>query len=146
MQSLNLNRRSLLKGAAIGGGALALQPWLPAWAQPVSAGLPTLTGEDIHLRVGRDSLEIDGKAARDAKRALLLAISGRLRRIEDRVRERTAALQAETLSAVRELHAVTSARELGGGLLLRHALLPRNRRRNVLEPRMLLVRHVRLTQ
>ncbi len=64
MQSLNLNRRSLLKGAAIGGGALALQPWLPAWAQPVSAGLPTLTGEDIHLRVGRDSLEIDGKAAR----------------------------------------------------------------------------------
>jgi len=64
MQSLNLNRRSLLKGAAIGGGALALQPWLPAWAQPVSAGLPTLIGEDIHLRVGRDSLEIDGKAAR----------------------------------------------------------------------------------
>ena len=64
MQRLDISRRALLKGAAIGGGALALQPWLPAWAQPVSAGLPTLTGEDIHLRVGRDSLEIDGKAAR----------------------------------------------------------------------------------
>lgn len=64
MQSLILNRRLLLKGAAIGGGALVLQPWLPAWAQPVSAGLSTLTGEDIHLRVGQDSIDIDGKAAR----------------------------------------------------------------------------------
>ena len=64
MLSLDLNRRALLKGAAIGGGALMLQPWLPAWAQPVSTGLPTLTGEDMHLRVGKDVLDIDGKPAR----------------------------------------------------------------------------------
>lgn len=64
MQSLELGRRALLKGAALGGGALMLQPWLPAWAQPVSAGLPTLTGEDIALRVGNDTLDIDGKLAR----------------------------------------------------------------------------------
>jgi FtsP/CotA-like multicopper oxidase with cupredoxin domain len=64
MQRLDLDRRTLLKGAAMGGGALTLQPWLPAWAQPVSAGLPTLTGEDMHLRVGKDVLDIDGKPAR----------------------------------------------------------------------------------
>jgi FtsP/CotA-like multicopper oxidase with cupredoxin domain len=64
LQTLDLDRRSLLKGAAIGGGALVLQPWLPAWAQPVSAGLPTLSGEDIVLRVARDTIDIDGKPAR----------------------------------------------------------------------------------
>lgn len=64
MQRLDLNRRTLLKGAAIGGSAIMLQPWLPAWAQPVSAGLPTLTGEDMHLRVGKHVLDIDGKPAR----------------------------------------------------------------------------------
>lgn len=64
MQAIDLSRRTLLKGAAVGGGALALMPWLPAWAQPVSAGLPTLSGEDIHLRVTRDSLDVDGKPAR----------------------------------------------------------------------------------
>lgn len=64
MQAIDLSRRKLLKGAAVGGGALALMPWLPAWAQPVSAGLPTLSGEDIHLRVGKDSLDVDGKPAR----------------------------------------------------------------------------------
>ena len=57
-------RRALLKGAALGGGALALEPWLPAWAQPVSAGLPVLSGEDITLRVGHGTLWIGGKPAR----------------------------------------------------------------------------------
>lgn len=60
----DLTRRRILQGAGIGAGALMLQPWLPAWAQPVSAGLPTLSGDDIHLRVGRDTLDIDGKPAR----------------------------------------------------------------------------------
>lgn len=64
MQFPEMTRRSLIRGATIGGGALALQPWLPAWAQPVSAGLPTLTGENITLRVSRDTLRIDGKPAR----------------------------------------------------------------------------------
>lgn len=64
MQRLDLDRRALIKGVAIGGGALMMQPWLPVWAQPVSAGLPTLSGEVIDLRVGADTLNIDGKLAR----------------------------------------------------------------------------------
>jgi len=44
-------------------GTLILDPWLPAWAQPVSAGLPTLSGEDIRLRIARDTLMVDGKPA-----------------------------------------------------------------------------------
>jgi FtsP/CotA-like multicopper oxidase with cupredoxin domain len=59
-----LSRRALVKGAALGGGALALAPRYPVWAQPVSTGLPTLSGEDITLRVARDTLSIDGKPAR----------------------------------------------------------------------------------
>ncbi len=64
METHGLTRRCLLEGAAVGGGALMLQPWLPAWAQPVSAGLPTLSGEEIALRVARDTLAIDGRPAR----------------------------------------------------------------------------------
>ncbi|HKR93230.1 copper resistance system multicopper oxidase [Novosphingobium sp.] len=64
MRNLDLNRRGVLRGAVIGSGALMFQPWLPTWAQAVSTGLPTLSGEDIHLRVGRDMLDIDGKPAR----------------------------------------------------------------------------------
>lgn len=60
----DLSRRRLLQGAGLGAGAMALYPWLPAWAQPVSAGLPTLSGEDITLRVARGTLDIDGKPAR----------------------------------------------------------------------------------
>lgn len=63
MEFPELSRRSLIRGATL-GGALALAPWLPAWAQPVSAGLPTLTGDDLTLRVTRDTLRIDGKATR----------------------------------------------------------------------------------
>lgn len=64
MQIPDFDRRTLLRGAALGSGALMLQPWLPAWAQPVSAGLPTLSGDDIRLRVGHDTFDVDGKAAR----------------------------------------------------------------------------------
>ena len=50
-----LDRRQLLRGAALTGGGLALAAHMPAWAQPVSAGiakpLPTVSGEDIRLRV-----------------------------------------------------------------------------------------------
>jgi len=59
-----LTRRRVLQGAGLGLGALAVQPWQPAWAQPVSAGLPTLSGEDITLRIARGALGLDGKAAR----------------------------------------------------------------------------------
>lgn len=63
-----LDRRTLLRGASLGGGALALAGSMPAWAQPVSAGLatqiPTLSGEDIALRIAQGSLRINGKTAR----------------------------------------------------------------------------------
>ena len=64
MPNTDLTRRRLLKSAGIGVGALALHPWLPAWAQPVSGGLPTLSGEDITLRVAAGTLDLDGKPAR----------------------------------------------------------------------------------
>ncbi|VXC88937.1 Copper resistance protein A [Sphingomonas sp. T1] len=56
-------RRQFLRDATLGGGALAL-PWLPAWAQPVSAGiatpLPMLSGTDIALTVAHLTRTIDG--------------------------------------------------------------------------------------
>ncbi len=57
-------RRRFLRNATLGGGALAM-PWLPAWAQPVSAGLPrassTLSGTDIALTVAHQMMTIDGR-------------------------------------------------------------------------------------
>ncbi|MCP3733433.1 copper resistance system multicopper oxidase [Sphingomonas sp. RP10(2022)] len=57
-------RRRFLRDATLGGGALAL-PWLPAWAQPVSAGLATplqtVSGTDIALTVAHRMMTIDGK-------------------------------------------------------------------------------------
>lgn len=59
-----IDRRSLLKHAALAGGGMAVLPWLPAWAQPVSAGLttplPTLAGTDIALHIARQTMIIDG--------------------------------------------------------------------------------------
>ncbi|MES3152092.1 copper resistance system multicopper oxidase [Sphingomonas faeni] len=59
-----LTRRRFLRDATLGGGALAA-PWLPAWAQPVSAGiaapLPTVSGTDIALTVAHQMMTIDGK-------------------------------------------------------------------------------------
>lgn len=68
MSSSNLDRRSLLRGAAIGTGSLALANWFPAWAQPVSSGivrpLPTLSGSDISLRIAHQMMTIDGRESR----------------------------------------------------------------------------------
>jgi CopA family copper-resistance protein len=56
-------RRQFLRDATLGGGALAL-PGLPAWAQPVSAGIATplsvLSGTDIALTVAHLTRTIDG--------------------------------------------------------------------------------------
>ncbi len=52
-----LDRRSLL----VAGGAAALAPWLPAWARPVSAGLPTVGGDDIRLTIARQMLHLGGR-------------------------------------------------------------------------------------
>lgn len=59
------DRRRLLRAATWAGGGLALSAWLPAWAQPVSAGtaLPALSGEDITLRIQRQSMTVDGRRA-----------------------------------------------------------------------------------
>jgi CopA family copper-resistance protein len=54
-----IDRRSLLTA----GGAAALIPWLPAWAQPVSSGLPTVSGADIHLKIAHRMLTVDGKTS-----------------------------------------------------------------------------------
>ncbi len=61
----SVDRRSLLKGAAWTGGAAALAPWLPAWAQSGTGGLarplPTVTGSDISLRIAHQMMTIDGR-------------------------------------------------------------------------------------
>ncbi len=60
-----IDRRTLLRGSVAIGGSAALAPWFPAWAQPVSAGivrpLPTVSGEDIRLRVAHQMMMIDGR-------------------------------------------------------------------------------------
>ncbi|WP_380871953.1 copper oxidase [Sphingomonas sp. DBB INV C78] len=65
MRSSNLDRRALLRGAALGGAGLGLASWFPAWAQPVSAGiarpLPTISGTDIALRIAHQMMMIDGR-------------------------------------------------------------------------------------
>ncbi|MBN8483892.1 MAG: copper resistance system multicopper oxidase [Sphingomonadales bacterium] len=63
-----INRRNFIGAAAVGGSTAALASWFPAWAQPVSAGitapLPTVSGEDISLRIARQTMRVDGKVSR----------------------------------------------------------------------------------
>ena len=65
MPTLRPDRRTLLRGAAASGGLLGLQGLLPAWAQTGSAGLradlPTLTGPNIDLTVGRSPFTVNGR-------------------------------------------------------------------------------------
>lgn len=65
MTASTLDRRTLLRGAALTGGTAALAAWFPAWAQPVSAGiarpLPTVSGTDISLRIAHQMMTIDGR-------------------------------------------------------------------------------------
>ena len=60
-----IDRRQLLRGATLTGGGLALAAYMPAWAQSVSAGivkpLPTVSGEDITLRIAHQMMMIDGR-------------------------------------------------------------------------------------
>ncbi len=46
------------------GGGIAAAGWLPAWAQPISAGLPTLSGDSIALTIARQAMTIDGRKSR----------------------------------------------------------------------------------
>ncbi|WP_292050863.1 MULTISPECIES: copper resistance system multicopper oxidase [unclassified Brevundimonas] len=65
MATTTLDRRSLLRGAAMGGGILGLQGLLPAWAQTGSAGLradlPGLDGPNINLTVGHSEFTVGGR-------------------------------------------------------------------------------------
>ena len=61
-----LERRALLRGAALGGIGLGLSGLFPAWARSGSAGtgpnLPTLSGEEIRLVVDHDRFSVGGRA------------------------------------------------------------------------------------
>ncbi|MFN2474654.1 MAG: copper resistance system multicopper oxidase [Sphingomicrobium sp.] len=61
----NIDRRQMLRGAAMAGGGLALSAHMPAWAQPLSTGLPsplpTVSGSDIALTIGNVAVRVDGK-------------------------------------------------------------------------------------
>ena len=61
----SLDRRDFLRGVGLAGGTAAFAAWMPAWAQPVSAGLtapiPTISGSDITLRIARQAMTIDGR-------------------------------------------------------------------------------------
>ncbi len=64
MNPLLPNRRALLRGALLGGGALTL----PAWAQRVSPGLEapalaSVSGTDITLDIGHAMVKVDGRAS-----------------------------------------------------------------------------------
>jgi CopA family copper-resistance protein len=69
-----VDRRQMLRGATLAGGGLALSAYMPARAQPVSAGIaaqmstasgaaqvPTVSGEDITLTVAHRMMTIDGR-------------------------------------------------------------------------------------
>jgi CopA family copper-resistance protein len=66
MNSFALNRRAMLRGAAYGGLGFGLTNLFPAWAQTGTPGLrpetPTLTGEDIRLRVGHSAFSVGGRS------------------------------------------------------------------------------------
>ncbi len=65
---MQIDRRGFVNGALGGGTLAALAAWFPAWAQPVSPGiastLPTVSGNDITLRIARQTMRIDGKVSR----------------------------------------------------------------------------------
>lgn len=60
-----IDRRTLIRSAALGSGALALGSALPAWARSGTAGLgaplATLSGEEIHLSIGHTMVAAGGR-------------------------------------------------------------------------------------
>ncbi|HEY0034534.1 MAG TPA: copper resistance system multicopper oxidase [Devosia sp.] len=63
---LELNRRALLRGAAVGGVSLGVSSLFPAWAQTGSHGMATksmrtLSGEEIRLTVAESAFAVDGR-------------------------------------------------------------------------------------
>lgn len=68
LDQLALERRQFLRAAALGGAGVGLASAMPAWAQPLSPGLvrplPTVSGTDIALTIGKVAVKVDGKVAR----------------------------------------------------------------------------------
>ncbi|ARS28238.1 copper resistance system multicopper oxidase [Sphingomonas koreensis] len=60
-----IERRDLLRAGALGAAGLSLTGLFPAWAQTGSAGLspnmPTLTGQDLHLKVDHSAFAVGGR-------------------------------------------------------------------------------------
>ncbi|MET0376607.1 MAG: copper resistance system multicopper oxidase [Rhizorhabdus sp.] len=60
-----IGRRNLLRAGALGLTGLGFNMKIPAWAQTGSSGLradmPTLTGEDIRLRIAHDMFKVGGR-------------------------------------------------------------------------------------
>ncbi len=65
---LALPRRQFLRAAAFGGAGASLAGVMPAWAQHLSTGLarplPTVSGRDIALSIGKVAVRVDGKISR----------------------------------------------------------------------------------
>lgn len=60
-----INRRQVLRGATLTAGGLIAANWFPAWAHTISRGIvrppPTLSGDDITLRIARMTMILDGR-------------------------------------------------------------------------------------
>ena len=66
--NLALKRRDFLRAAALGGAGAGLAGVMPAWAQSLSPGLaplPTVSGADIALSIGKVAVRVDGKVSRE---------------------------------------------------------------------------------
>ncbi len=65
-----IDRRRVLRGAALGGGAMALAGWIPAWARDSTTGLVDpndireVSGDEIVLRIARGAMTVDGVSMR----------------------------------------------------------------------------------
>ena len=65
---LALERRQFLRASALGGAGVGFAAAMPAWAQSTSTGLvrplPTVSGTDIALSIGKVAVRVDGKVSR----------------------------------------------------------------------------------
>ena len=68
LDKLAFPRRDFLRAAAFGGAGVGLAGITPAWAQRLSPGLvrplPTVSGNDIALTIGKVAVRVDGKVGR----------------------------------------------------------------------------------